>query len=403
MPTTLTNSNVKALRPRACAYFTWDSQAVGLALRVTPPGRKIWVVQLTFPGQAVQSRRTLGHWPTMLVEEARAQARQWRDLTRQGQDPKEVEAERRKTAERARLEAGRAAENTFEKVAESYIATKHGRTADKDAGMIRLHLVKPWEGKAVASIMPRDVRDVIGALAKRAPYAANQVWSHASQLFAYAVHEELIEQSPMASLKKKLTLNGAKLEARKRTLTDAELRKLWAVAGDLGYPDGDFYRLLMLTGCRLREAAQAQWPEFDLAGALWTIPSDREGNKSDQVRLVPLSKRAVRLLKGIADEDERSGFVFSNDGGDTAINGFGKMKDIVDAGMGADVPAFVNHDIRRTLRTNLAALGVDDHVAELVIGHGRRGLQRVYDQHKYVAEMRAALVAWSNRLATIIR
>jgi integrase len=208
----------------------------------------------------------------------------------------------------------------------------------------------------------------------------------------------------MASLKKKLALNGAKLSARKRTLTDAELKKLWAVAGNLGNPDGDFYKLLILTGCRLREAAQADWSEFKLGKtALWTVPADREGNKSDQVRLVPLSKMAVSLLEDMADEDERSGFVFSNDGGDTAINGFSKMKDIVDAAMGEDVPEWVNHDLRRTVRTHLAALGVEDHIAELTIGHGRKGLQRVYDQWRYEKEIRAALTAWANRLAKIVK
>jgi len=53
MPTKLTDAKVKALRPRACAYFEWDSQAAGLALKVTPQQRKRWAVQLKFPGSKV--------------------------------------------------------------------------------------------------------------------------------------------------------------------------------------------------------------------------------------------------------------------------------------------------------------------------------------------------------------
>jgi hypothetical protein len=63
---------------------------------------------------------------------------------------------------------------------------------------------------------------------------------------------------------------------------------------------------------------------------------------------------------------------------------------------------FVNHDIRRTVRTRLSALKVQDHIAELVIGHGRKGLQRVYDQHRYVEEKREALDKWASYLRSIV-
>src|SRR5262249_4263269 len=55
-------------------------------------------------------------------------------------------------------------------------------------------------------------------------------------------------------------------------------------------------------------------------------------------------------------------------------------------------------DLRRTVRTRMAALGVPDNVAELVIGHGKRGLARIYDQHRYFPEMREALDAWAAEL-----
>ena len=63
---------------------------------------------------------------------------------------------------------------------------------------------------------------------------------------------------------------------------------------------------------------------------------------------------------------------------------------------------WVNHDLRRVVRTNLAALNVADHVAEMVLGHGRKGLQRVYDQHRYEPQMRVALSLWADRLRSIV-
>ena len=59
------------------------------------------------------------------------------------------------------------------------------------------------------------------------------------------------------------------------------------------------------------------------------------------------------------------------------------------------------HDIRRSVRTHLSRLATFQ-VAELVIGHSRSGLARIYDQHEYADEKRAALDAWAKRLMSIV-
>jgi hypothetical protein len=54
------------------------------------------------------------------------------------------------------------------------------------------------------------------------------------------------------------------------------------------------------------------------------------------------------------------------------------------------------------MRTRLSALRIVDEVAEMVIGHGRKGIQRVYDQHGYLPEMREALDKWATLLRAIV-
>ena len=54
------------------------------------------------------------------------------------------------------------------------------------------------------------------------------------------------------------------------------------------------------------------------------------------------------------------------------------------------------------MRTRLSSLRVVDAVAEMVIGHGRKGIQRVYDQHQYLPEMKEAFDAWAARLRSIV-
>ena len=63
---------------------------------------------------------------------------------------------------------------------------------------------------------------------------------------------------------------------------------------------------------------------------------------------------------------------------------------------------FVLHDVRRTVRTRLSSLKVEEPVAELVIGHAKKGLDRIYNQHKYLDEMREALDKWASALQATV-
>lgn len=64
--------------------------------------------------------------------------------------------------------------------------------------------------------------------------------------------------------------------------------------------------------------------------------------------------------------------------------------------------AFTPHDLRRTLRTRLAELGVNDLVAERVLGHKLQGMMAVYNRHSYDVEKRQALTQWEQRLKEIV-
>jgi integrase len=93
------------------------------------------------------------------------------------------------------------------------------------------------------------------------------------------------------------------------------------------------------------------------------------------------------------------------------VSGFSKAKKRFDRFMHgelrkrnarATLPNWTLHDIRRTVRTRLSELRVPEHVAEAVIGHGRKGITRTYDHHQYLDEKREALDKWSERLSGIV-
>jgi integrase len=174
---------------------------------------------------------------------------------------------------------------------------------------------------------------------------------------------------------------------------------MWAVTYELSYPVGPLVRMLMLTGQRRGEVAGARWREFDLSNRVWTIPAERF--KSDATHVVPLANQVIELLSELP-RWASSDLLFSATGGRSAIKSFDRSKSRLDEALGNPSPTFVLHDIRRTVRTRLSELRVQDHIAEMIIGHARRGLARVYDLYRYQTEMAEALQAWADHLGRIV-
>jgi len=63
---------------------------------------------------------------------------------------------------------------------------------------------------------------------------------------------------------------------------------------------------------------------------------------------------------------------------------------------------FTPHDLRRTLRTRLSGLGINEIISERVLGHKLQGMMAVYNRYSYDTEKRQALSLWERRLKEII-
>src|SRR4029077_12799646 len=83
------------------------------------------------------------------------------------------------------------------------------------------------------------------------------------------------------------------------------------------------FRMLLLTGQRKSEVAEARWREFDLRKRIWTVPPERF--KSDAVHIVPLSDDVMALLETLP-RWSGGDFLFSSNAGKAAVNGFSKAK-----------------------------------------------------------------------------
>jgi Arm DNA-binding domain len=124
----LTDRKVKSLKRDASLedklghYDTWDTVLPGLGVRVSKTGRRTFVLAARFPGSSNPTRRALGTYGELTLEQARTKARTWLALIEQGRDPK-VEEERLRAAEQ------RKRANTFAAVAEDFIKDKLPRRA----------------------------------------------------------------------------------------------------------------------------------------------------------------------------------------------------------------------------------------------------------------------------------
>jgi len=66
------------------------------------------------------------------------------------------------------------------------------------------------------------------------------------------------------------------------------------------------------------------------------------------------------------------------------------------------LPHFVNHDIRRTVRSHLSRLKTTEEAREAVLAHARPGIKGTYDLYDYLDEKREALELWAARLRSIV-
>jgi integrase len=371
-----------------------DAIVPGLVLRLTDRGHKSFVVRARYPLRPKNpTRRRLGVYPVMTLEQARARAREWLEQINKGIDPK-IEAERQRAA------AQRMQANTFAAVAEDFLdrhAVKLVKRAEAER-IIRGEFVRRWRERPITDIARIEVANAVTAIVRRgAPYQARNAFGLLRKLYNWAIGTGLygVEASPLERLSVN-ELCGAS-EARTRTLADAELRAVWEAAGRMGFPYGPCFRLLILTGQREREVAEMSWSEIDLDKGLWTIPATRM--KGGAAHEVPLERTALDLL-GSLPRWPSGDYVFTTTRGAKSVNGFSKAKVRIDRLSG--VANWKIHDLRRSVRTNLSALPVEDLVRELVIAHAKPGLHKVYDQHGYLNEKRRCLALWEAALLPIV-
>jgi integrase len=416
MHRTLNDRSIRALKPAKPGqrYTLWDAIVPSFGIRVTDKATKTFGIMKRVAGGTHPKWLAIAQYGEITLEQARETAREWLTQIKAGVDPRDVAKQKREAETEKQLAAERLKLAVLDSVAEeffSYMRKRGLRQARRVEVRIRNEVLPHWGSRSVHGITRNDVEDLIRDIAERpAPRYAHNIFDDVRALFGWCVDVAdrrapyKLTASPCDRIKP-TKLIGRKA-VRTRVLDNPELRALWKACETIGYPYGRAVQLLMLVGCRLNEAAGAQRREFNGG---WIIPAARF--KSRQEHRLPITGDMRALLDGLP-ESKTGDFLFSNSDGERPIGGFSHVKRRIDELMG-DVPPWSFHDVRRSVRTRLSGLQIPtrdgkstvpipDHVAEMVIGHGRKGLQRVYDQEKYEFEIRAALEVWQAKLGAII-
>jgi integrase len=402
-PSNLTDLKVRALRPDpAGEYIQGDTQVPGFGVRVRPSGTAAYVVMKRLPGDTKPTRVTLGRVGDITLQEAREKARGAISAVRQGINVNrakrralEERSAQREAAMRVRAETGYSP-GTFGELATRYIERECPRLArgGEIDRIIRRELLPRLGERRFAELRRRDLNGIVNAIvADSRPSAAHKVREVGKRIMSWAENEELIERNPFEGGK-----NPIHREERARALSATEIAALWRAWETMGAPMGAFMRLALITGQRRSEIATMERRELDLEGRLWTIPPAKSKNR--KAHLVPLSALAVEILEGLPQIDDR--YVFSTRAG-TRISGFSKAKSR--AAKLAGVAAWRLHDLRRTMATRLAELGIPHPVVSKALNHSPRGVMgvtAVYSRYEYLDERREAMERWAQRIGEIV-
>jgi integrase len=352
----------------------------GLYLRVRASGSRTFIIQWR-QGQ-FQRRATIGKVGVLSLDEARKAARKALVGIDEGNDPLAVRA-------RSRADG----KLIFETVAREYLDVKAKEMKASSLDQCTRHLLKylkPLHRLAIGKIDRATIAVELRAISKKSgPVQADRARSTLSAMFGWCVGEGILEANPVVGTNKQ-----SKAKSRDRVLTDDELVAVWTVA-----PASDFGRivkLLVLTGQRRDEIAALQRAE--IGDGVLALPAAR--TKNGRAHDVPLSTQALAVL---GDHPERVGREYVFGDGEGGFSGFSSAKERLDQASG--VTDWTLHDLRRTMATRMADLGVQPHVIEAILNHvsgHKAGVAGVYNRSTYAAEKRAALDLWGTHVQTLL-
>lgn len=390
-------ATIKNLKPghKSVEYFenNRDHGEGAFGIRVSPKGKRTWFIMYKTEVGKIK-RYTIGTYPEITLKEARSTANDEMTAIRKGHDPMLAKQVRRSAP---------TVSNLWEEYQKglSLKKTQKAPSTRYEENRRWTKIISPILGDMkVEDVTPMHISSLLEKVAENAPVSANRLHTLLLVMFKTALAKGWISLHPMQWLDRP----GGSEPARKRALSNDEIRTLWPFFNQLQPNPRDILKIGLLTAQRPGEIMRMEWKDIDLRKSSWIIRNTKTGND----HLVPLSPQVQKIL-----EDRQNGtgytkkqlwmkdseFVFpsrynvkngvSNGHAKSTKEARKKLK--VDSG----VTDWTAHDLRRTARTIMSRLNIKNHIRERVLNHAQGGIQGVYDQYDYLQEKTDAL----NKLA----
>jgi integrase len=414
-------------KPGSKGYFVADqgskSSLPGLFVRIGEKGAKYFVFQAR-DRSGRQIRVTLGGFPTMTPDGARAEAVKTAARIREGRDPhvekQELRAARAQAQADAALTLGMLIDQFGEKKLglepqegeegeKSVPRRKRARTRGVDSRYAENLIADlrrgyaSWQKRPANSITRQELEARWEEMGDR-PAAARALAAHSRQLFRWATSKGMLHSNPAAEAEL-----PEKTESRDHEPTPEEARTIWLAAGQMKTsPAGRaLIQYLLGTGARYTEGAETAPGELNADRSEWTIPAERTKNRKPHcVPIPPILRELLARLPSFAG----SKYIFTADG-KRAVTGSSHLKRCLDAAIVEVVKegahpvrmGFVIHDFRRAITGYMARSGLDPLIAEKVLGHitstKLSAVGLIYNRYDYFQPYKEALERWTEYLA----
>jgi integrase len=386
LATPLTESQIRALEPRATRYCVADGN--GLVIEVMTTGSKIWRFRYTLNGKR-QPLATIGDYRMISLRVARAKAQKYALMVAQGISPVA-------TARRDRGAESKA--DVLREAAELYLATAMAGKSDEYRRTTRRALEKDVlpaiGGMPIGSVSADDIVAICERIKNRgSPKMALHTRNVVKRLYAYLIARQLAASNPAEVVPAR---SIATFDSRTRVLSGAEIGVMLRTIGtsNIRRPLKLALHLLVLTMVRKSDLVESTWAEFDLDNARWTIPAARLN--ACENRVVYLPRQAVAMLRELHRARASENFVFPSVRGDDRPIAKSTLNQAVKA-LGLEVEHFVLHDFRRTASTHLR--DIEQRVAE---PSGERSDATQSDVLNEAAPQRDLLQSWADFVDTQI-
>jgi integrase len=449
MAKTLTAAAVARLKPRADGKRREvpDGGCRGLHLVIEPSGTRSWGFRYRRPGSGKAANLRLGrvdlsgheHDGTPQVGDplslaaARALAAECERQRLRGRDPA---AEKQFAKRQARIVHAEREANTFAAAArqfcDEYKIPKKGKPrgweqtarhlgldySEGEPALVPHGLAELWRDRLITEITGHDIYSVVDDATRRGIPGMKMRTEGISDARGRKMRDALGGMFGWLLKHRKITVDPCSgvwrpgsSAPRTRTLDNREVRYFWQAAGAVGESYAAALRLLLLTGCRLREIALLKWDE--MPDNFSEIHLDGQRTKNGRPFTLPLPPLAQGILEGMP-KIEGCDFVFSANGR-TSGGSWNRVKARLDTlmldlarkerGDGAEIEAWVLHDLRRTCASGMQQIGVRTEVIERCLNHTSgvfRGVSGIYQTDPLTDDVRAALERWARHVESIV-